>query len=80
MFRHGHRLAALQTRLQHAALVMVAVLAAVFVTQVDLDPCDGIGKSRQRMLDDLADTRDPCRMPWNIGVGIDLDFHVVLLK
>lgn len=38
MFRHRNWLTPLQPRLEHATLIMFAVLAAVLVAQVYLDP------------------------------------------
>jgi hypothetical protein len=72
-------LAPLEASLHHAALVVLAALAAVLIAQMNLDPRDVIARMGQGALNG---TYDPCRQRFvllDVAVGINLNLHSVLL-
>src|SRR5699024_9433752 len=70
-----HRLRTFDTRLQHAALVVLSGLAAVDIVEVNFDPRDGIGHVPELMLEVGLQALGK---PWRTGdvlVAIELDLH-----
>jgi hypothetical protein len=71
-------LAAFEAGLHHAALVVLTLLVAVFIAQVDFHPCDAITEVAQGTFHDAADASRHRLVTRDVIVGIHLDLHAVL--
>src|SRR5690554_952224 len=79
VFRHSYRLQTFETRLHHTALVVLTVLVAVLVTQMNFHPSDMFSATLQGLLDHVGHLRSKRLGAVDVGVGVELDFHGFLL-
>jgi hypothetical protein len=77
---HGDRVAALDPDLHHAAFVIGANFAAVFVAQVDFHPGDALAKMPHGALDDASHVSGELFTTIDVVVGVDLNLHSVLRR
>jgi hypothetical protein len=72
-------LTTLEARFQHAALIVLTALVAVFVAQVDFHTRYVIGESSEGALHDASHLTCKQFMAFDIVIRTDLDLHGTLL-
>lgn len=72
------RLKAFEAGFHHAALVVLAALISILITQMDFHSCDAIAEPCQCSGHDLGDLGCQRFATFNVMVGIDLDLHQLL--
>jgi len=78
LMRHHNGLAAIATRLDHAAFVVMAGLVADGVAEVHIDPPDAVAEPVQRRMHDPFDVIGKLRAAMDIAVCSNLDQHRLL--